>query len=92
MKRYFFDTLTGVLKISTPVFWSDRGKKLQLHIQLGDDRCAAGAQTFRMVGLRVHPAAGTLGALGFADADGQLGKVHTAGNLGTFLCLRPIAS
>ena len=44
---------------------------LELHVHLGDDGSTAGAQTLGVGIYGVHPAAGALLALGFADTDGQ---------------------
>ena len=49
--------------------------QLQLDLQTGDDGGAAGAQAVLVSGQGVHPAAGALLALGFADTDGQVGEV-----------------
>ena len=63
---------------------------LQLDFQLADDSGAAGAETLGIGLFGVHPAAGALFTLGFADTDGQFGEVHTDANLGTFLGSGPV--
>ena len=45
--------------------------ELQLHVHLGDDSSAAGAQALGVGGFGVHPAAGALGTLGLGNTDGQ---------------------
>ena len=67
------------------------GIRLHLDFQLGNHGGAAGAQALGVCLLAVHPAAGALGALGLADADGQGRVVNAIANLGAFLGLAPIA-
>ena len=58
---------------------------LQLYVHLGDDGGAAGAQALG-VGLEgMHPAAGTLGALGLGDAHGESGVIDAGGHLRALL-------
>ena len=54
--------------------------RLNLDFQLGNYGGTAAAQTLFVGAVGMHPAAGALDALGFADTDGQCGIVDTGTN------------